>query len=42
MANAKGPTVKYKNVQFWVSDLLKAYDVETEAKNTDWITSVGE
>ena len=42
MANAKSQTVKYKNVQFWVSDLFKAYDMETESKNTDWITSVGE
>ncbi len=41
MATAKSQIIKYKNVQFWVSDLYKAYDMETGSKNTDWITSVG-
>ena len=32
--------IKYKNVQFWVSDLFKAFD-EENPKNNDWISSVG-
>ena len=33
--------IKYKNVQFWVSDLMKAYDQNLPNKNNEWITSIG-
>ena len=32
---------KFKNVQFWVSDLLKTFD-ERNDTDRDWIASVGE
>ena len=33
--------LKYKNVQFWVSDLMKAYDENLPNKSNEWITSIG-
>ena len=32
--------IKYKNVQFWVSDLFNTFD-EENPKDNDWISSVG-
>ena len=37
---AQSKKIKFKNVQFWVSDLLKTYDEQNETEK-DWIASVG-
>jgi hypothetical protein len=38
--NPKASRQKFKNVQFWVSDLIKNYQEENLPQN-DWIASVG-